>query len=138
MVGKTHYLSDKVIDQVLKNTDMGTFPTQFMALFTVTPTDAYTAAVPTGTEIDHAALRTAITFGANSNGPSVGRESANTGAVDWTTWDGTSPSTIAHCAKMEASTGGEMDYFGPVDTSRIVNTGEDLSFAIGDLVINED
>lgn len=138
MVGKSDRLSDLFIDQVLKNTDMGAFATIFVALWTVAPTDAYTSGVPDGTEIDHSTARVAPTFGANADGPSVGRESANTGALNWTTWDGTSPSTLIHTALMSASSLGELHYHGALDASRVINTDENASFAIGDFIINED
>lgn len=138
MVGKSDRLSDLFIDQVLKNTDMGAFATIFVALFTVAPTDAFTSGAPDGTEIDHSALRVAPTFGANADGPSVGRESANTGILAWNAWDGTSPSTIIHTALMSAATAGELHYHGALDASRVINTDENASFAIGAFIINED
>ncbi len=140
MTGKSHFLSNLVLDQVLKNTDMGAFATIHVGLFTVAPTDAYTAAVPTGTEVPSygTAGRKTITFGANADGPTVGRETKNSVAVSWTAWDGTSPATIVAFAILTALTAGELLYWADLTTNRTINTGEAMSFDIDALVVNED
>jgi hypothetical protein len=46
--------------------------------------------------------------------------------------------TVTHWALLTASSGGDMLYYGALDTSRLVNTGVTVEFAAGALNFNED
>jgi len=118
----TDYLEDKVLDFVFRNQTFTAITTVYMALFTVTPSDA-----GGGTEVATGGYaRQAITFGASSGGAI-----ANTGLVSFTASGGNYGDVLAG-AIFDASTVGNMlawDGF----TTVTINDGDTLEFAIGDI-----
>lgn len=139
MAGKTHFASDIVLNLFLKGTN-ATAPTNvYVGLFTVAPDDDYAAGMTTGTESNYGTdSRKLVTFGSIADG-TVGREVANSNAPAWTGWDG-GTETFTHFGIWDAQTEqtGNLYYWGALDTQRTINDGESATFAIGQLVVNED
>jgi len=130
-MAKTHYLSDQILNEVLRATNYAPPATVYVALFT-TPTDKNGG----GTEVSGGGYaRQAVTFGAP--GPGVnGRKVANSAEVtfpvataDW--------GTITHVAIFDAANGGNMLYQGAMEQSKTINTNDQLKFAVGDLSVEE-
>lgn len=121
----TNYLEDALLNHVFRNTTLTSPTTVYLALFTAAPGEA-----GGGTEVTGGSYaRVAITFGAPSS-----NQIANSSAVNFATatanWG-----TITDCAIMDASSGGNMLAFGPLAASKVVNTGDTISFAIGALTV---
>ena len=119
----TDYLEDSIQDHVHGGTAFTAPSGQFLALFSVTPSDA-----GGGTElaVANGYARQAITFGASSGGVA-----SNTSAVTFSA-SGADWSAAVAAAVMDASTGGNMLEWNSI-TSVTVLDGSDLVYAIGDI-----
>ena len=114
-----------MINAVLRNTTYTSPATVYVALFTTDPTDANT-----GTEVSgNAYQRTAVTFGAPSNGVST-----NSGAVTFPTATG-SWGTVTHIGIMDASTSGNLLFHTPLDTSKTITSGDIFTISAGNLSV---
>lgn len=133
MSAKTTFLENRVLDRVLKNNaDLAyAFPaTVFAGLFTADPTVTGSLAAEV-TGISYA--RQAVTWGVIAAG-SVNNSVAVTFPVAGGAWG-----TITHVAILDlvTLTLGNMLYFGVLGTPKTVGLGDQVSFAIGALVIGE-
>lgn len=145
MAGKSDYYENQVLDLLFGNKQIGTsWPgtaatagvagTHYFALFTVSPNEAGTG----GTEVTGGSYaRKAVTNNTtNWNAASSGSKT-NAAAIDFVAatanWG-----TIVSFGIYDASTGGNLLFFGNLTTPRTVNTGDIPRFAAGAFVINED
>jgi hypothetical protein len=139
MAAKTTFLAGRVLNQVLKdNAELAySWPaTVYAALFTTNPTVAglFTGEVPTGAgTTDYA--RQAITWGTIGAGSSVANSVAITYAVSTAGYGGTPIGWVGICDTVATASG--MLYQGPLTTPKTVGAGDQVSFAIGALVVTE-
>ena len=125
MAEMSNYLENAMINAVLRNTTYTSPATVYVALFTTDPTDANT-----GTEVSgNAYQRTAVTFGAPSNGVST-----NSGAVTFPTATG-SWGTVTHIGIMDASTSGNLLFHTPLDTAKTITSGDIFTISTGNLSV---
>jgi hypothetical protein len=126
---KSDYLENKVLDAVLNNTSLAV-TTPYVALFTATPSDS-----GGGTEVSggsYARVNSSTSWPAASGG-----SCANDVAIAFPTatanWG-----TVSQFGIFDASTAGNLLYWGDLTTSRTINNGDPTpTFAIGALVITE-
>lgn len=113
-------------------TTTATRPTNwFVSLHTSDPVDTGANEVTAGVDVNYA--RVAVTFGIESNGRVL-----NNVAVTFPLADAVAASyTVTHFGVWSAFTGGDFYGGNPLDNSKIVIDGTILSFAIGDLLIEE-
>ena len=125
-MAKSNYLEAALLDHVLRNTAYTSPTTVYAALMTSNPTDA-----DTGTEVTGGSYaREAITFGAASGGTITNSASVTFQALPAT--------TITHVAVYDASTSGNLLYYGAL-TSQIITTNDsEVEFGIGEFTIQED
>lgn len=122
---KTTYLENRILNHLLRNTASTAPATVYLALFTAAPTEA-----GGGTEVTGGSYaRQAITFLAASGG-SV----ASSADVVFTALPA---ATITHVAIMDASTGGNMFYYGALASSVTASAGSDLTFSTGSITVEE-
>ena len=135
MGSKSDYLENQLLDLVLG--DGGTFShlaTVYVALYTVTPSDS-----GGGTEVTGGSYsRVAVTNDATNFPDASGGAKANGTAITFPTptanWG-----TIVAFAILDASTAGNLLYWGAITPNKTVNNGDPApSFAVGDLDITED
>ena len=135
MGSKSDYLENQLLDLVLG--DGGTFShpaTVYVALYTVTPSDS-----GGGTEVTGGSYaRVAVTNNATNFPDASGGAKANGTAITFPTptanWG-----TIVAFAILDASTAGNLLYWGAITPNKTVNNGDPApSFAVGDLDITED
>ena len=137
MAGATDYLTDALLNNVLRATNYAPPAAVYVALFTAAPSDAYTSGAPDGTEVSGGSYaRTAVTFGAPAAG-SPGKQCQNSAAVTFPTATA-SWGTVTHFGIFNASSGGELFYWAAVDTSKAVNNGDTAEFATNAITIKED
>jgi len=117
----TNYLEGALIDHVLRNTSMTSPTTVYVSLHTSSPTE--TGAVGELT-VTNGYAREAVTFGADTDGVST-----NSGAITYTA-SGGAWGSITHFAVWDASSAGNALLWSALDTSRTVNDGDSLEFAI--------
>ena len=114
MAEMSNYLENALINATLRATTYTSPANVYVALFTTDPTDANT-----GTEVSGGSYqRTAVTFGAPSNGVST-----NIGAVTFPTATG-SWGTITHIGIMDSQTTGNLLFHTPLDTAKTITSGD--------------
>lgn len=131
MGSKTNYLEDAVLNFFLRNNAGSvTAPANvYVALFTAPPGET-----GGGTEVTGGSYaRTVVTFSA----PSPSGTTTNSADVTFPTatagWG-----TVTDFAVFDASTSGNMLYYGTLTSSRVVLTGDVVKFVAGQLTITED
>ena len=125
MAEMSNYLENALINGTLRGTTYTAPATVYVGLYLTDPTDANT-----GTEVSGGSYtRTAVTFGAPSNGVST-----NSAAVEFpqctSTWG-----TVAFIGILDASTAGNLLYHTPLDTSKTIENGDIFKIAIGSLSV---
>ena len=125
MAEMSNFLEDALINATLRNTSYTSPATIYVGLYTSDPTDANT-----GTEVSGGSYaRTAVTFGAPSNGASL-----NDAAVEFpqctSSWG-----TVAYIGILDAATSGNLMYHTALDTSKTIDTGDIFKIAIGSLSV---
>ena len=121
----SNYLENALINATLRNTTYTSPATVYVSLWTTDPTGA-----GSGTEVSGGSYaRTAVTFGAPSNGVTT-----NSAAVEFpqatASWG-----TIAYFGINDASTSGNLLYHSPVTTSKAIDTGDIFKFASGSISV---
>jgi hypothetical protein len=125
MAEMSNYLENALINATLRNTSYTSPTTVYVALFTSDPTDA-----GSGTEVSGGSYaRTAVTFGAPSNG--VSTNSAN---VEFPTCT-SSWGTITHIGIMDALTTGNLLYHTPLTTSKAIDVDDIFRITTGNLSV---
>ncbi len=125
MAEMSNYLENALINATLLATTFTSPATVYVGLYTSDPTDANT-----GTEVSGGSYaRTAVTFGAPSNGVST-----NSAAVEFpqctSTWG-----TVSHIGILDASTSGNLYYHTALDSSKTIETGDVFKIAVGNLSV---
>lgn len=125
MAEMSNYLENALINATLRNTSYTSPATVYVALYTSDPTDA-----DTGTEVSgNSYARTAVTFGAPSNGVST-----NSAAVEFPQATG-SWGTVAYLGLRDASTSGNLLYHTALDASKPIDSGDIFKIASGSLSV---
>jgi hypothetical protein len=121
----SNYLENALVNAVLRNTTYTSPATVYVALFTTDPTDA-----GSGTELSgNAYARTAVTFGAPSNG--VTTNSADvTFATATASWG-----VVTHIGLYDALTSGNLLFHTPLDSSKTIDSGDIFKIASGSLSV---
>lgn len=125
MAEMSNFLENELYDHVLRNAAY-TSPTNiYVSLHTADPTDA-----GTGTEVSGGSYaRTAVTMGAPTNGS--GTNSADVQfpqcTADW--------GSVSHIGIWDATTGGNMLFHSPLDTTKNLTTGDVFKIASGSLTV---
>lgn len=123
MASMSDYLENKVIDHVNGTAAYTSPSTVYVALFTSPTSDS-----GGGTEVSGGSYaRQSITFGPASSGTAV----SNVNIVfpkATAAWG-----VITHAAIMDAASGGNMLFHGPLNSSREIKTNDQFQFASGDI-----
>jgi hypothetical protein len=121
----SNFLENALINAVLRNTTYTSPATVYVSLYTSDPTDA-----GTGTEVSGGSYaRTAVTFGAPSNGVSTNSADV-TFPVATASWG-----TITHMGLHDASTSGNLLFHSPLDTSKTIDSGDIFKFSSGNISV---
>ena len=127
MSAKSNYLEDKILDYVLRDTADWAPSAVYLALHTADPGEA-----GTGTEVSgNGYSRQAVTFAASSGG------SASSNSVEEFTASGGSFGTVTHFGIWDASSSGNLLYYGALTASKVIADGDTLRFASGAITITE-
>jgi hypothetical protein len=125
MAEMSNYLENALINATLRNTSYTSPATVYVGLYTTDPGEGNT-----GTEVSGGSYaRTAVTFGAPSNGVST-----NSSAVTFPTATGTW-GTITHIGILDASTSGNLLYYTALDASKSIASGDVFTIASSNLSV---
>ena len=126
-MAKTYYLDNAMLEAALRNVSYTSPATVYVALYTSAPG-------PTGggTEVSGGSYaRTACTFGAASSG-SLTNSGACTFPQATAGWG-----TITSFGIFDLASGGNLLYYGNLTASKTINSGDQLTFAIGGITVTE-
>jgi hypothetical protein len=135
MSAASNYLENKVLDHVLRVTSYTQPSGLWLALFTNTSTNA-AANLEAGTLTDEISTsatgygRKTVAFAASSSGSSATSATVTFDAAT-ANWG-----TITHVAVMDASTSGNVLFYGAVTTSKTIETGDTFQVSSGNLTIS--
>lgn len=125
MAEMSNYLENALINATLRNTTYTSPATTYLGLYTSDPGEGNT-----GTEVSGGSYaRQSITFGAPSNGVTT-----NSASITFPTATG-NWGTITHVGILDASTSGNLLYYTPLDSSKVVNTGDVFVISTGNLSV---
>ena len=130
MSAATNYLENEVLDHILGEgaRDFTSPSTLFIGLFTaVADGEAGTVTEVSG----NAYARTAVNFNVASGGSST-----NDGAVTFPTASGGNWGTITHAGVYDASSGGNLLFYGALSVSKTVTDGDTFQIADEQLTIS--
>jgi len=122
------YMENKVIDHMLRNQAFTPPSTLYMALYTVTPSDAGGGTeVSGGSYARQTVTLSAASAGATSNSADITFPQAT---ADW--------GTIVAVGIMDAASGGNLLAWGALTTSKTVNNGDQFKILAGNLTLSVD
>jgi hypothetical protein len=141
MSASSNYLERKILDHVLKNTAYTQPSNLYVALFTNTSTNALTN-LEAGTLTDETSTsgtgyqRQSVSFGAASTGSDSYQTttSSTSAAVTFPTATA-SYGLVSHIAIMDASTGGNVLFYGALAASKQIDTGDQFTITTGNLTV---
>jgi hypothetical protein len=120
----TNYLELEVLDHVFGK-GAYTAPTPYLALFTVAPSDAGGGTEVSGGSYARQAIASNMAVASSGAITNSGAISFPTATASW--------GTVVAFGVMDASTAGNMLWWGDLTASKAVGSGDTLSFAAGDL-----
>ena len=121
----SNFLENALINATLRNTTYTSVATVYVSLWTSDPTDA-----GSGTEVSGGSYaRTAVTFGAPSNGVTL-----NSADVTFPTATG-SWGVVGWIGINDAATSGNLLYHSPLDTSKTIDSGDIFKISTGNLSV---
>lgn len=127
MSAASDYLENKLLDHVLKNTAYTQPSNLYVGLFTAST--GLESNSPTSEVSGNAYARKTVAFDAAASGTTQ-----NTSNVTFDTATGTW-GTITHIAVMDASSGGNVLFWGAVATSKLIESGDTFQISADNLVI---
>ena len=128
-MSKSNYLEDKVLDHALGTTAFAQPTNQYLALHTADPGEDASGAELSGTGYTRAAIDFNAASGGTATGPTSVIEFTNSGGTSWT--------EVTHFGIWDASSGGNLLYYGSLTTSKTVAAGDTLRFTAASISISE-
>ena len=125
MAEMSNYLEAALINATLRNTTYTSVATVYVSLWTTDPTDA-----GSGTEVSGGSYaRTAVTFGAPSNGTSLNNADVTfpTATASW--------GTVGWIGINDALSSGNLLYHTPLDTAKTIDSGDIFKISTGNLSV---
>jgi hypothetical protein len=125
MAEMSNFLENALINATLRNTTYTSVATVYVSLWTSDPTDA-----GSGTEVSGGSYaRTAVTFGAPSNGVTTNSADVTfpTATASW--------GTVGWIGINDALTTGNLLYHTALDTSKTIDSGDIFKISTGNLSV---
>ena len=121
----SNFLENALINATLRATTYTSVATVYVSLWTSDPTDA-----GSGTEVSGGSYaRTAVTFGAPSNGVTLNSADVTfpTATASW--------GTVGWIGINDAATSGNLLYHSPLDTAKTIDSGDIFKISTGNLSV---
>jgi hypothetical protein len=125
MAEMSNFLENALINATLRATTYTSVATVYVSLWTSDPTDA-----GSGTEVSGGSYaRTAVTFGAPSNGVTLNSADVTfpTATASW--------GVVGWIGINDAATSGNLLYHSPLDTSKTIDSGDIFKISTGNLSV---
>lgn len=145
MVGKTYYQSDRALDLILGQTVVGA-STTYVGLFTTNPNgDGDLGSLQGGTWEESTLDRVLVSddgttqpYWSGKSSESNKRIVSNVGTISWTTASSYVSETIVGVGIWDHISAGNLLYWEPLDSSRVVVANQELAFTTGNFKVRED
>ena len=130
---KSNYLELELLDHILGNAAWTAPSSVYIALYTLAPDDTGGGTEVTGGSYTRATVTNndtnfpAASGGAKSNGTAIAFTAAT---ANW--------GTVVAFGIFDALTGGNLLYWADLTANKVVNSGDNVQFDIGDLDLTED
>jgi len=129
---KSYYLCDELLDHVLGGSTFSPPGTVYFALYTAAPTPA-----GGGTEVSGGSYARVAKTNNSTNFPASSNQTKKnatvidfgTATADW--------GTIVGIGILDAASGGNLIYYGPLSVPRTINNGDSFSVAINGMTVTE-
>jgi len=128
-MSKSNYLEDKLLDHALGTTAYTQPTNQYLALHTANPDEDGSGAELSATGYSRAAIDFNAASGGTATGPDAVIEFTNSGGTNWT--------EVTHFGIWDASSSGNLLYYGALTTSKTIAPGDTLRFTAGSISISE-
>jgi len=138
MGSKSDYLEQKLLDHTLGNTPFSAPANVFMALFSVTPGDAVGGTEATGSGYARLSITNNTTNWPNATGTSPTTKNNGVVFTMEATGDWSSGVNQVAWGIFDASSGGNLLYWGALGQPKPVLNTDTVSFAVNAVVITED
>lgn len=119
------YLSNIILNEVLRGVDYTPPASAYLALYTDDPT-----ANDIGTEVSGGGYARQIVTFSNASGGQIVNDVDIVFPQATASWG-----TITHIGIRDASTGGNLLFYGPLDISKTIDSGDQLKIPAGELTI---
>lgn len=137
----TDYAENKIVDAVIRNQTLGQPATWYVELFTTACSDSAAGTPVSGGSYARASLAASLanwagtqSAGSTTASSGTGGVTSNNAAINFPTpsagWG-----TVTHWGLYDASTSGNMWICAALTTSKTINSGDTVSFAIGALTV---
>lgn len=130
-MSKSNYLEAKLLDHALGTTSYTQPTAQHLALHTANPDEDGSGAELTGTGY----ARAAVDFNATSVG--TGTATGPTSAIEFTNSGGSPWPQVTHFGVWDASSSGNLLYYGALTTAKTIAAGDTLRFTADSISITE-
>jgi len=143
MAALSDYLENKLIDHLLRATSYTAPATTYVGLLTAAPSDSGGGTEVSGGSYARASVAsgtsawTATQGGTSGASSGTGGTTGNAATINFATptagWG-----TVTHFGVYDASTGGNLLFYGALTASKVINSGDSVSFAAGALTLQID
>ncbi len=143
MAALSDYLENKLIDHLLRATAYSAPATTYIALLTAAPSDAGGGTEVSGGSYARASVAsgtsawTATQGGTSGASSGTGGTTSNAATINFAT-PTASWGTVTHFGVYDASTTGNLLFYGTLTASKTINGGDSVSFAAGALTLQID
>lgn len=135
--GKYEYLSQKMLNFIFNGGTWSAPATMFLALFTVAPTISTTGTEATGSGYARVSITSNTTNWPTISGSTTTLTSGATFTFPTATGNWSSSSNMTDAGLWDASSSGNLYYWGDLTTAKPVLNGDTASFATGAVTIQE-
>lgn len=143
MAALSNYLENKILDHILRATAFTAGATAYVGLLTAAPSDTGGGTEVTGGSYARVGVTSATTAWNGTHGTTTGASSGTDGTIEnAATITFPTPSagwgTVTHFAVYDASTAGNLLFYAALTASKVINSGDAVSFAAGALSLQID
>lgn len=140
MSAMSDYLENKLIDHIFRATSYSAPATLYIGLLTAAPSDTGGGTEVTGGSYGRASVTPSVSSFKSTNGTTSGASSGTGGQTsNASTITFTTPTagwgTVTHFGIYDASSAGNLLFWGSLGTSKTINSGDTVSIAVDQLTV---
>lgn len=141
MSAMSDYLENKLIDQIFRGQTAPTTSTLYVGLLTAAPSDTGGGTEVSGNNYSRATVSSSLanwagtqSAGSTTASSGTGGQTSNNNAITFATPSATW-GTVTHFGIYDASTTGNLLFWGSLSISKTINSGDTVSFPAGSLTV---